>query len=122
MPQPSFQYVYPQVTLIIPINQSASGWVEIPAPDDSRDTWAFCELLTPGTIDAVTLALEYSDDGIAAIATQNVTGDLAGIVQTAAASIALPPTQYSVVHKYVRLKASGNVAAARTYKLTYRRV
>ena len=123
MPQPSFLYVYPRVTLTVANGQSASGWVEINPPGDSRDCWAFCELITPATVDASrTIQVEYSDDGVNALATQNVTGNLAPITQTAAASIALQPTQYSVVHKYVRLKLSGTVAAQRVYQLTYRRV
>ena len=127
MPQPSFQYVYPQVELTIPNGQTVSQWVEINPPDDSRDTWAFCELVTPATIDASrTLTLEYSDSDAGshadAMVTQNTSGDLDPITQTASASIALHPVQYSVLHKYVRLKASGAVAGNRTYKLTYRRV
>lgn len=123
MPQPSFQYVYPQVELTIPNGQTVSQWVEINPPDDSRDTWAFCELVTPATIDASrTLTLEYSDDGTNALVTQNTSGDLDPITQTASASIALHPVQYSVLHRYVRLKASDAVAGNRTYKLTYRRV
>lgn len=123
MPTPSFAYVYPQVELTIANGETTSDWVEINPPDDSRDTWAFCELLTPAAIDAArTLTIEYSDNGSDAIATQNTSGDLSAITQTAAAAIALSPVQYSVLHKYVRLKASGTVAADRAYKLTYRRV
>jgi len=123
MPTPSFLSIYPQVELTIANGQTTSDWAEIQPPEDTRDVWAFCELITPATIDAArTLALEYSDDGVNALATQDTLGTLAGITQTASASIALHPVQYSVVHKYVRLKASGNVAADRAYKLTYRRV
>ena len=126
MPVASFRAIYPQVELTIPNGESASNWAEITPPDDTRDTWAFTELVTPAAVDAVTLTLEYSDSDAGnhadALVTQNTAGDLDPITQTASASIALHPVQYSVVHKYVRLKASGNVAAARTYKLTRRRV
>lgn len=78
-------------------------------------------IICPGTIDAVTLAIQCSADDSTYKAVYGTDGNAKAITQAASAHIAVNPADYSSVgNGFVKLATSGNVAAAREYTLVFR--
>lgn len=82
---------------------------------------AIAAIVCPGTVDAVTLAIHCSADNSTYKAVYGTDGNAKAITQAASAHIAVSPADYaSVGDGYVKLVASGAVAADRTYTLIFR--
>lgn len=82
---------------------------------------ALAAIVCPGTVDAVTLAVHCSADNSTYKAVYGTDGNAKAITQAASAHIAVSPADYaSVGDGYVKLVASGAVAANRTYTLIFR--
>ncbi len=92
--------------------------------DDIGDagSYALVGIGCPGTIDAVTLAVQFSFDGSTWLAVTGSDGTAKTITQVASKYMALSPSDYACIPKWVRLASSGNVAALRDYTLVFRAV
>lgn len=78
-------------------------------------------IVCPGTVDAVTLAIQVSEDNSTYTAVYGTDGNAKAITQAASACIAVNPADYAMVGGgFVKLATSGAVAANRAYTLIFR--
>ena len=77
-------------------------------------------IITPATVDATTIQIDYSLDGSTWLSITDDAGNAETITQGANKFIWLSPIQYSCVAPYLRITAGGAVAADRTYKIVFR--
>ena len=110
------------IQLTIPNGSAASKWVSAKDMSD-HGSLALVGVATPGTVDAVTLAIEYSiDGGTTALTCVGSDGTAKSITQTANDYIVLSPAEYPVIPGHFRLVSSGNVGADRVYTIVGRDV
>lgn len=110
-----------KITATIPSGAAVSEWVSAASLADNG-TLAIVGIATPGTVDAVTLAVEFSIDGSTALQVTTSAGAAVTITQAANTYISIAPSSFPVVPGFVRIKSSGNVAANRDYTLVFRDV
>lgn len=104
-------------SIAVTIPASGTSSKPVSAKDfTDNGTVALVGIATPGTVDSVTLAIEFSiDGGTTWLTVVGSDGVAKAITQTADDYIVLAPYEYPLIPGLFRLKASGNVAAARTY-------
>ena len=110
-----------KIKATIPSGAAVSEWVSSENLADNG-TLAVVGIATPGTVDAVTLSIEFSTDGSTALQVTNSAGAAVSITQAANTYISLMPSSFPIVPGFVRLKSSGNVAAKRDYTVFFRDV
>lgn len=108
----------------VTIQSGASTSSPVSAKDfTDNGTVALVGIATPGTVDAVTLAVEFSIDGGSTwLTVVGSDGVAKSITQTADDYIVLSPHEYPLIPGMFRLKSSGNVADDRTYTILGRDV
>ena len=98
---------------------TSSRWIPASEVADNG-TLCIVGIATPGTVDAVALAIEFSMDGSTALAVTSSDGTAQSITQAANKYITLAPSTYPVIPAFFRLTAAGAVAAARSYTIVMR--
>lgn len=106
-----------KVTILI--GASASEAIDLTGGGQSN--LALAAIICPGTVDAVTLAVQVSEDNATYNAVYDTAGAAKAITQAASACIAVSPADYAMVGGgFVKLATSGAVAANRAYTLIFR--